>query len=853
MTQPLSLSRAVHLASRFALRDMRGGIRGFGIFIACIAIGVAAITAVAAVSRGLTDGLAREGRVILGADASFVTIQREATAEELTWLKSKGQVSPVAYMRAMARAADGASALVEAKAVDANWPVHGKAVTVPQGNMAAFLAETNGVFGVVADPLLFTRLNLKVGDTITIGERRFQLRAELTSEPDKLAGGVGFGPRLLLSEAGLRASGLLQPGSLMRWSYRTTLPGNPLEAEVERLIADTKAAFPEAGWEVRSRMNASPQFARQVDRFTQFLTLIGLTALMVGGVGVANATQGFVDRKRPDLATLKSLGATGGFVFGLSLLEVLALAAAGSALGLLIGSAIPFLLTTFLGHLLPLPVSASVYPSELVRGMAYGLLTALTFSVWPLGKAHDVPVSALFRDAVDRDRRWPRLRYLALMAVAAALLVGLAIFFAWDRRIAMVYVAAAAGAFVLLRGVGLGVMALARRLPRPRSTEARMAVSNLHRPGALTPSVTLSLGLGLTLLVALGLIDSNLRRQLVSSLPEKSPSFFFLDIPNAEATRFDAFLKEKAGDVSIDRVPMMRGRIVAVKGVSAETYKAGENAAWALEGDRGITYSDQIPVNSRVIKGEWWPKDYRGRPLVSMTREIAEGLKLDIGDEITVNVLGRNITARISSIRNVEWRSGAINFVMVFSPNTFAGAPHTHLATLAFNQTVDAQKESVLAREIAVAFPSVSAVRVKDALQALGDLFAQLAAAIRGASGIALLSSILVLAGALAAGRAARIKDAVVLKTLGATRRQLLKAYAIEYALLGIITAVFGLVAGSAAGYGIVSQIMKLPFQMDWFTTITSICVALLVTVVIGLAGTWRILGQKPAFYLREL
>ncbi len=853
MTNTLSFSHALQLAGRFAFRDMRGGIRGFGIFIACIAIGVAAITAVAAVSRGLTDGLAREGRVILGADASFVTIQREATPDELAWLKARGQVSPVAYLRAMARAADGASALVEAKAVDAAWPVHGKAVTQPPGNVTGFLAETNGIFGVVADPLLFTRLNLKVGDTISIGERQFQLRAELTSEPDKLAGGVGFGPRLLLSEAGLRASGLLQPGSLMRWSYRTTLPGNPLETDVENLISETKAAFPEAGWEVRSRMNASPQFARQVDRFTQFLTLIGLTALMVGGVGVANATQGFVDRKRPDLATLKSLGATGGFVFGLSLMEVLALAFAGSAVGLIIGSAIPYLLTTFLGHLLPLPVSASVYPSELLRGMAYGMLTALTFAVWPLGKAHDVPVSALFRDVVDRDRRWPRLRYLLLMAVAATALVSLAIFFAWDRRIAMVYVGAAAGAFVLLRGVGFGVMALARRMPRPRSTEARMALANLHRPGALTPSVTLSLGLGLTLLVALGLIDSNLRRQLTASLPEKSPSFFFLDIPNAEATRFDAFLKDKAGDVTIDRVPMMRGRIVAVKGISAETYKAGENAAWALEGDRGITYSDQVPNNSRVIKGEWWPQGYRGRPLVSMTREIAEGLKLDIGDELTVNVLGRNITVQVGSIRNVEWRSVGINFVMVFSPNTFAGAPHTHLATLAFNQATDTQREAILAREIAVAFPSVSAVRVKDALQAVGDLVGQLTAAIRGASGIALLSSILVLAGALAAGRAARIKDAVVLKTLGATRRQLLKAYAIEYALLGLITAAFGLIAGSVAGYGIVSQIMKLPFQMDWFTTMTSICVALLVTVVIGLAGTWRILGQKPAFYLREL
>jgi putative ABC transport system permease protein len=651
----------------------------------------------------------------------------------------------------------------------------------------------------------------------------------------------------------LRASKLLQPGSLVRWSYRVTLAGNPDETAVESLIAGAKSTFPEAGWDVRSRMNAAPQFARQIDRFTQFLTLIGLTALMVGGVGVANATQGFVDRKRPDLATLKSLGATGGFVFALTLTEVMVLALAGSIIGLIAGSALPFVLTYFFGHLLPLPLNTSLYGSELVRGLAYGLLTALAFSIWPLGRAHDVPVSALFREAVDRDNRWPRLRYIIMTVLAVAALVALAIAFAWDRRIAMIYVAAAAAAFVMLRGVGYGVMAIARRLPRPKNTEARLALSNLHRPGALTPSVTLSLGLGLTLLVAIGLMDSNLRKQLSSSLPEKAPSFFFLDISNTEVERFEDFLRKTAGDVTIDRVPMMRGRIVAVKGIPADSYKAGENAAWVLEGDRGITYSETVPTNSKVIAGEWWPEGYRGKPLVSMTKDIADGLKLSVGDELTVNVLGRNITVQIASIRSVEWRTVGINFVMVFSPNTFAGAPHTHLATLAFPQKGDAARETALARAVALTFPAVSSVQVKDVLQAASDLVGQLTLAMRGASGVALLSSILVLAGALAAGRVARIKDAVVLKTLGATRRQLFVAYIMEYGLLGLIAAGFGLLAGSAAAYGIVTQVMRLPFAMDWSITAISLVLALFITVILGLAGTWRILGQKPAPYLREL
>jgi putative ABC transport system permease protein len=299
---------------------------------------------------------------------------------------------------------------------------------------------------------------------------------------------------------------------------------------------------------------------------------------------------------------------------------------------------------------------------------------------------------------------------------------------------------------------------------------------------------------------------------------------------------------------------MMRGRIVAVKGVPAESYRASQNAAWVLEGDRGITYADKVPENSALVEGKWWPEGYRGRPLVSLTREIADGLALKLGDEITVNVLGRNITVEIASIRRVEWRSVGINFVMVFSPNTFAGAPHTHLATLTMTGGENvAAREAALAREVAKAFPSISSVRVKDALQAAGDLVAQLTAAMRGASGVALFASVLVLAGALAAGRASRVRDAVVLKTLGATRGQLLRAYLTEYAALGVVTAIFGLIAGSAAAYGIMTQVMRISFSFDWPVAFTVLLVALMITILLGLAGTWRILGHKPAAYLREI
>ncbi|WP_201834391.1 ABC transporter permease [Microvirga zambiensis] len=851
--RPSSASR-MPLLLRLAFRELRGGLTGFGIFLACIALGVAAIASVSSLSRSLTEGITREGRRILGGDMAFSLLQREAAGPERAFLETKGRVAVIATMRAMAVAGEKGSGLVEMKAVDGGYPTIGTLETDPQLAPADLFAERNGAFGAAVDPALLARLDLKVGDRVTVGAANVELRARLDSEPDKIADGIGFGPRLLLSQEALKATGLVQPGSLVRWTYRLTLPPSlSTEEGLTQIQTEANHLLPEAGWNIRTRLNADPRFARNIERFTQFLTLVGLTALLVGGVGVANAVRGFVDRKRASIATLKSLGAPGGQVVMLYLTQVMLIALVGIGIGLAFGAALPFVITAFFGHLLPIPIQPTLAWSELGIALLYGALTALVFAIAPLGRAHDVPVSGLFRDQIDPERRWPRKRYVIALAVSVAALVGLSLVAAYDQRIALMFVGAAAGSFVLLRLVAQGIMALARRLPRPKRTAPRLALANIHRPGALTPSLVLSLGLGITLLVTLAVIDSNLTRQLTQSLPEKAPSFFFLDIPNQQADSFEGFLKNQATDAHIERVPMMRGRLVTLGGRPVAEVKAPEDVSWVLEGDRGITYSQKPPEGSNIVAGEWWPENYRGKPLVSFDRKIAEGLGLKIGDEITVNVLGRNISATIANLREIEWRSMGINFVMVFSPNTFAGAPHTHLATVTFPNGSDPALDARILRSSAQAYPMVTSVRVKDALEAVNDVVSQLVMAIRGASSIALIASLLVLAGALAAGHRARLYDAVVLKTLGATRARLISAYALEYGLLGLATAMFGLIAGTLAAYFILTRVMNLAFTLDLTGALLACLLAVLVSVGLGLMGTWRILSQKPAQYLRNL
>lgn len=845
------------LILRLVRREVPRSISQFGVLIACIALGVAAIVAVISLSRALDEGLQREGRVILGADAAFTLIQRPATDAERRAIGRHGTLSEIALSRAMARAGEE-SALVEIKAVDEAYPVAGEAiVTGKEGREARPLAQllapdATGLEGIVVDPVLAGRFALGIGGVIEIGATRFRIAGLLQSEPDKLSGGLGFGPRVIMSRAGLDRTGLVQPGSLTRFVYRLDLGAGADEARLRQAQAAVAAEVPDAGWQVASRMRASPQLQRQVGRFTEFLTLVGLTALLIGGVGVANASRAFAERQVPRIATLKSLGATRRFVFASALAQVLAFGLIGVVIGLALGAALPWLAITLAGHLLPYPLQAGLYAHELGLGLAYGLATVLAFSVLPLARAKAVPASTLFRDTFGDTRFRPDLADLALLASSLAAFVALAIGTASDQRIAMIYIVAAAGAVVALRAIAWLVMRLARGLPRPASPVARLALANLHRPGSLTPSVILSLGLGLALMVALTLIDINLSRQFRAALPGMAPSFFFIDIPSREMGRFEAFLREKQPKGAIETVPQLRGRIVALKGIAASEFEAAERVSWVLDGDRGITYSATKPEDSTLVAGEWWPAEYRGPPLVSFARDIAEGLGLKVGDEITVNVLGRRITARIANLREIRWQRLGINFIMVFSPNAFAGAPHTFLATLALPADAGGGDEVALAREVGKAFPAISSVRVKEALAAVDALVSQLALAIRASSALALVSSVLVLGGALAASARTRQREGVILKVLGATRGTLVKAMLLEYAMLGAIAVVFGLVCGAIAAAAIVGQIMNLEFEMPWIEVLSIAFISFSVTIVLGLAGTWHLLGQKPAPYLRH-
>ncbi len=847
---------------RLAWREMRGGMSGFYVFIACLALGVMVITAVGALSDALTAGLARQGEIILGGDATVARAHMRASETERSWLDARGRISETATLRTMARTLDGnEQVLVELKGVDAAYPLVGEVHL--RGEVpfdGALAADANAAPAAAVDPILLERLNVKIGDRFRLGDLEVRASAAVISEPDSLSDRLTFGPRIFVSMETLEKTGLVKPGSLVNWRYAVKFSGARDNETTKRAASATfdgftqalKRDLPDAGFTVHDKRDPRPRVRRTLERLQQFLTLIGLTALLIGGVGVANAVQTFVDRRRKVIATMKSLGAPQRVVFQIFLVQIAIVAMIGIAIGLALGLVVPVTLHSLYADVLPFETQLSITPWSIAAAAVYGLLVALLFALWPLGQAELVPPAVLFRDAVVERRGWPRPHLVALLAFVAALLVTFVILTSDSQRIAIYFVGGLSLVFALFWALGGAVTWLARRAPRPSRPELAVALANLGAPGGLTRSIVLSLGAGLSLLVAVALADASLVREISSRLPENSPNYFLLDIPKEEYPKVVEIVTRTAPEAHMVRAPMLRGRLVTLGNRPVESIKAPPEAEWVLRGDRGLTYADEVPEGSTVTKGSWWGKDYTGEPLVSFEEELANQLGVGIGDMVTVNVLGRNISARISNLREVNWESLAMNFVMVFSPNTLVGAPHNVLATITLPKSTTLAEEAEVARAIGRVYPTVTAIRVKDAINAFGAVFGKIMAAVRVAGTVTLVAGALVLAGALATAQRRRILEAVILKAIGATKRRILTAHILEYLLIAAATAGFAVALGALSAWVALENVMDVAFTFSWGAVFLALGLASGLVVLFGGLGTLQVLRARPVPYLRS-
>jgi putative ABC transport system permease protein len=830
---------------RIARRDLHAGFRGLRLLFICLFLGVATLAAIGSLTAAITGELAARGQTLLGGDIEVAITQREASETEKAALHALGAVSETIRMRAMAQRvgppATGMppAVLTELKGVDAAYPFYGRL----QLDRSAYapLAPNQIVIG----PALADRLALKPGDQLRYGTAQFTIKALITDEPDRIGEGFTLGPVAIVSLDGLRRTGLVQPGSLYESKYRIRVPDG---ADAHVLREGLEQRFLSAGWKFKDRDAAAPAMGRFLERMGQFLSLIGLAALVIAGIGVSNGVFSYLSLKRGGIATLKVLGATSRDIERIYMLQIGCIASFAIACGIVVGAMLPPAIVAVAGDVLPVRPGFRLYALPLVTSAAYGLLIAFIFTLPPLARARTQPAAAIFRALVDPRHSVDR-RSLLLVALAAAALIGLALVTARERLFSAAVLGAVAAVIVLLFLLGLGVRWLARRLPRARRPLWRLAIANLYRPGAQTSALVVALGLALTLFVTLAGIQTSLDAEIDRTVPRKAPNQFVLDIPSAEAQRFRGIVAREAPEARLNIVPALRGTITAYAGQRVADLKQRPEGAWFLRGERGVTYSAVLPEGSELVAGEWWPRDYSGPPLISFDETAAKVLGIGVGDTLTVNILGREIEARIASLRKVNWDTMGFNYVLVFSPNALASAPHSLAATI----TMEPAHEASVSRALLSAFPGISVIAIGEVIAQVSDILLKMSRAIVAAASVAILAGIAVLIGAIAASRQARSYDSVILKTLGATRWQVLGTQALEYGLLAAMLAGVSLLLGTAAAWFVIVQVFEFGWAPDWAIVLGTLAGGAILTLGIGLAGSIPLMSVRPSAALRQL
>ncbi|MBQ0818382.1 MAG: FtsX-like permease family protein [Methyloceanibacter sp.] len=848
--EPVASRLKLPLALSIALRELRAGAGGLAVFVLCIALGVAAVAAIGSLAAAFDKALAQQGRMLIGGDLSFELIHRQTKPDERAALQALGEISESASFRAMARAEGGKSALVEVKAVDDPYPLYGEVSILAPDGAGALWREPDVV---LAERVLLDRLGLKIGDPLKIGETTVTIGGVLGEQPDRLADRLSYGPKLLMSRATLTKTGLVQPGSLIRWVYRVKMPGD-IAVDRKRLTAARKTIeteFPQSGFAIRDWTDPAPTLRRDAERFTQFINFVGLTALLLGGIGVGNAIQSYMAKKREIIATFKCLGATSRLVLNIYLIQAMLLAFVGISIGLVLGASTPAVISMLYADALPIALAIEPHPIPLIVAGLAGLLTMVLFVLWPLGRASRISPAVLMRAYLTEERERSALPF-ALGSVAAGLaLFVLAIATSEERLVTAAISVGIVCAFVVLLGFGAMLQRLAARFRRTKPPAWGLALSSIGAPGSLARSTAVSLGLGLGLLIAVALIQHSLLTEIESHVEIDAPAYYFLNVETDDLTAFQDTAKAIEPSAKLDDAPMLRGRIVELNGVPVDKAEVSPDARWVLAGDRGLTYTETVPGASTIEAGEWWPKDYAGPPLVSFDGELAEGLGLKLDDTVTVNILGRNVEAKIASMRKVDWESLAINFVMVFSPNTLQDAPHRLVTTLELPKGTSPEHEAKIIQSLAERFPLVTAIKIGDIVDAAKALLAKLMTAIQATAGITLLIGAAVLAGAVAAGQQQRKYLAVLYKTLGATRGIIIRAELLEFGALGLATSLLAVLIATITAWALCTFAFDLDFLFAPMAAIQTVLLALVLVLGVGAIATWRVLSVKAAPYLR--
>lgn len=835
-----------------ALRETKSNLRDFRVMVLSLFLGVFVISLIYNITDALENGLNKNGKAILGGDVLIRQIYNPITADQLNYLATYGTISQSIEMRGLVyNDANEQAGLSEIKAIDDHYPLFGKIELTNAGlvdNIHTFLKTAeNGKPNIVMDEGLKNRLELNIGETVQLGSIEFTLKDTITNEPDRAGGGTfTVAPRTMLRIDALKTTKLLVPGAQTYYKYRIAL-SNP--DQIDALESSLNDRYAEASWRFRKYTNASPRIERFLEQLSLFFTLVGLSALLIGGVGIGNATKVVIQKRVASIAVMKTLGASKSFVFYLWVAILTMTSLIGVIPAIILAQILPFIIFDTLGPLIPITAIPTISFTSIIQSVFLAFSILFLFSILTLSIAAQLKPALLLKTAITNGIEGKADKSITRVFIALLCLVISVVVLTSPRPdFTLAFTIGALATFLILRVTSWCIIKALTPLKNSKKLTLRLAVLSLVRTGNQTLTILVALGLALTLFTMIALIEDNIKNRISDDIPEDAPAFFFIDIQKSQMAEFEAMLQSFPDVADLQKVPNLRGRIKYINGENAEDALVDQSESWLLRGDRGFTYLTEQPKHSELLDGEWWSPDYDGPPIISIVEDVADAFDIGAGDEITLNVLGRDITATVANVRSVNWSTMTINFSITFAPGTLDNAPHSYLATIIAPE----DQENKIMSAIAQQFPNITAIQVREALQIVTDILEQIAIAMRVIASLALVTGILVLFSSILSTFRQRRYETILMKVIGVTPKMIARATKIEFAILGLAAGTLALLIGSLGSYLVVVYIMKSDWVLSLNIALSTVSASLVITFIFSFWALSRILQAKPHQYLRN-
>ena len=830
---------------KLSLRELKGSFNEFKIVMISIFLGVFIITAVGSLSKNLKYEINNKSSELLGGDFELSTTYQEFPIKIKEWLEKNGKTSLIIELRTMLSSNQSVGLkrrIVELKAVDQNWPLKGVPIIVPNKSINKSLKMNDNNNGALIDASLKNQLEIKVGDVLQLGKTKIQINGIIKKEPDRMFSFATFGSRLLISNATLKASGLVIPGSLVKYKIKFIPNNKNIDLSfLNKFVQGTNIS-------IKNIKNSTNNFNSFIEKTSLFISLVGLITLLISGVGISNGVKGYLIKKIKNIAIFKALGAQNSIVFKIYFFQIIFIFLISIIPALIAGISIPFLLKTLISDSFLSTFEPFIFLEPIIISFLFGLIVCILFTIIPISKTYEIKPIQLLRLSAHHSLNNYSKKISALLLILIFALCFLIFKLTNDLKLSVYIFGVVLISFLILKGMTNLFFLSFRKLKFKIGSLLEIARKSLIRPDTFAKSIVISFSIGLALLITLNIIEESLDHKIANTINKQAPNYFLIDIQPNQINQVKALTAEFIGEDSLNAQPMLRGRVTAINNIKVENLKINKDVNWVLKRDRAFSWSNKTPKNVKIISGEWWPNDYTGPLLLSIGDKVAKGLNVKIGDKIQFNILGRNFEAEIFNTREIIWQNMDINFIFILSKNKIQNAPHSWIAT-----TTNTNKEmnNALIEKIVSNFSNISSVSVEETYVAIKSILNLLITIVNSIAFITLLSGVIVLAGILNVSKKDKLYEVAIFKILGARPKKIIFLWLQEFLIIGLMASLISILIGMSVSFILVTYIFQIDYYFNYITLITlSLIVPFLITIV-SFIKMLKLIYSKPLDVLR--